>query len=60
MSAGITLEEKFEALMKNCEAITTTNEELKNYNEYLRYQLGESLKQKRKILASASSSPGSA
>lgn len=56
----MTLEEKFEALMKNCKAITATNEELKNQNKYIRHQLGESLKQKRKILASSSSSPGSA
>ena len=41
----------------NCEAITTTNEELLNQNEYLRRQLGESLKQKGKILASSSSPP---
>jgi len=46
--------------MKNCESITTNNEELKNLNEYLRHQLGESMKQKRKILANYSSSPGSA
>ena len=44
------LEEKFNALMKNCEAITTTNEELKSHNEYFRCRVSESMKQKKKIL----------
>ena len=44
MSASVTLEEKFEAFMKNCEAMKVANEELKNQDEYLRCQLGELMK----------------
>jgi len=36
MSASMSLEEKFEAVMKNNQAIFTFNQELKVYNEYLR------------------------
>jgi len=36
MSASMTLEEKFEVLMKNFKAINTNSEELKNQNAYLR------------------------
>ena len=67
MSACMTLEEKFEALMrtyedvtKNYDAAMTNNEELKNQNAYLRRQLGHSLKQKRKDIASSPSTPNSA
>jgi len=57
MRSSITLEEKFEVLMKNFEAINTNNEELKNKNAYLRHQLAESMRQKRKNLVNSSSSP---
>jgi len=49
----MTAEEKFEALMKNYDAMKTSSEELKNQNGYLRYQLGDSLKQKRKDITSS-------
>ena len=52
----MTLEERFEAVMKNCEHIQARNEELANQNEYLRRQLGETLRQKRRDLRSSSSS----
>ena len=53
----MTLKEKFKALMKNYKSITSSNEELKNQSEYLRCQLGESMKpKKKKILASSSGS----
>jgi len=55
MSASITLEERFEALMKNCEHLKAKNEEVMDQNAYLRWQLGESLKQKRKLVHSSSS-----
>ena len=42
--------------MRNCEHIQTRNEELANQNEYLRRQLGDSLRQKRRELRSSSSS----
>jgi len=48
MSASMTLEEKFQTLIKNYNGIRTSNEELNNQNEYLRRQLCESMKQKRK------------
>jgi len=56
------LEERFEALMKNYEHLQVQNEEMTAQNEYLRKQLGESLKHKRRELQSSSSSrpPGSA
>jgi len=58
----MTLEERFKALKKNCEYLQTHNEEMANQNAYLRRQLGDSLKQKRRELRSSSSSrpPGSA
>jgi len=55
----MTLEEKFEALMKNYEAMRLQNEEFKNQNEYLKRQLGESIKQKQKELRSSHSSNSS-
>jgi len=57
----MTLEERFEAIMKNCEHLQARNEEMANQNEYLRRQLGDSLRQKRRELRSSSSSrpPGS-
>jgi len=50
------LEERFEALMKNCEHLHVQNEEMAAQNEYLRKQLGESLKRKRRELRRSSSS----
>jgi len=57
----MTLEECFETLMKSCEHFQAQNEEMAAQNDYLREQLGESLKQKRRELRSSSSSrpPGS-
>jgi len=50
--SNMTLEEKFEALMKNFEPVTLTNkglktqiEELKNQIRYLKKQLGSNMKQ---------------
>jgi len=42
--------------MKNCEHLQARNEEMANQNEYLRRQLGDSLRQKRTDLRSSSSS----
>ena len=58
----MTLEERFETLMKSCEHLQAQNEEMAAQNDYLRKQLGESLKHKRRELRSSSSSrpPGSA
>ena len=62
MSSSMTLEERFETLMKSCEHLQSQNEEMAAQNDYLRKQLGESFKQKRRELRSSSSSrpPGSA
>ena len=49
-------EEKFEALMKSYQYVSSSNRELKNQNNYLRRQLGEAMKQKKKALASSSGS----
>jgi len=46
----MSLEQKFEALMKTYQSISSSNQELKNQNEYLRRKLGEALKQKKKLL----------
>jgi len=56
MNASMNLKEKFEALMKNCEAIKATNEELMNQNAYLKRPLEDSTKQKKKAIASSHSS----
>ena len=53
----MTLEEKFESLVKKVEATTTNIEELKNKIAYLRCQLAESMRQKGRNLVSLSSSP---
>jgi len=55
----MSLEERFEALMKNFMATLVTNEEHKNQNAYLKCRFGESMRQKRRNLVSSSSSPGS-
>ena len=55
----MSLEEKFEALIKNVEATVVINEEIKNQNAYLRCPLGEPRRQKRRSVVSSSSSPSS-
>ena len=59
MTASMTMEEKFEALMKNYEALRLQNEEIKGQNEYLKRQLGESLNKKRKEIRISRSSNSS-
>jgi len=49
MSASLSLEEKFDVVLKNNHEITSSNQELKAQNEYLRKQLGTFLKQKQKM-----------
>jgi len=56
MSASMTLEEKFEALMKSYQSVSSSNQELKNQNEYLGRQLRELLKQKEKAVESPTES----
>jgi len=56
MSDSMILEDKFEALKKNYQSISSSNQELKNQNEYLRLQLGEATKQKKRALVSPSGS----
>ena len=45
--------------MRNYEAMRLQNEEIKGQNEYLKRQLGESMKQKRKELRSSRSTNSS-
>jgi len=52
----MSLEEKFEALMRSYQTVTSLNEEMRNQNEYLRKQLEQSMKQKQKALESPSTS----
>ena len=56
MSSSLSLEERFEALMKNCEFLRTQNEEKTAQNEYLRKQLHDSMRRRRRALRSSSSS----
>jgi len=63
MSASVSLEGKFEALMKNFQAVSSTTNELKQkfeeskgQNAYLRKQLGESMKIKQKLIQSPTGS----
>jgi len=51
MSANMTLEEKFRALMKNYEQMRAHNEEIRNQNAYLRRQLGDVMKKRRKDIS---------
>jgi len=44
------LEEKFEAPPKSYQSIFSSNQELKNQNEYLRQQLEEAMKQSQRHL----------
>ena len=52
MSSSMSLEEKFEVLMRSYQPISSSDQELKNQNEYLRRQRGEAIKQKQKPLDS--------
>jgi len=52
----MTLEEKFEALMKSYQTIAAIKEEMRDQNAYVRKQLDQSMKQKQKALESLSSS----
>jgi len=66
----MSLEEKFEALLKSYQTVLSSNQELKrqndymthtnqglkHQNEYLRRQLGEAMKMKQKALESPSAS----
>ena len=55
-TSEMTFEEKFEALMKNYQALSSSKEKLKKQNEYLQKQLGDDMKQKQKALESPSAS----
>jgi len=48
----MSLEQMFDALMMSYKSIPSSNQDLKNQNEYLRRQLGEATKQKQKALKS--------
>ena len=50
------LGEKFVAVMKNYNAMKTSNEDLKNQNECLIRQVGDALKRKKRNIASSHSS----
>jgi len=52
----MSLEEKFEALMKSCQTIASSNLELVNQNTYLRSQIEETKKQTMIVEKSSSSS----
>ena len=52
----MSVEERFEALMKNCEFLKAQTEEKEAQNHYLRKQLESSLKERRKAMRSSSSS----
>ena len=52
----MTLEERFKALMKNCEHLQAKNEEMTSQNTCLRRQLGESMRKRRKEIRSSPSS----
>jgi len=55
-TSEMTFEEKFEALMKSYQAVSSSKLELEKQNEYLREQLGDDMKQKQKALESPSAS----
>ena len=56
MSSSLSLEERFEALLKNCESLRAQKEEKEAQNEYLRRQLQDFMRQRRKATRSFSSS----
>ena len=45
-TSEMTFDEKFEALIKNYQAMSSSNSELEKQNEYLWKQLGNDIKQK--------------
>jgi len=49
MSTSLSIEEKLDAILKSNHEITSSNQELKAQNEYVRKQLGTFLKQKQKL-----------
>ena len=49
MSSSMTMEERFEAIMKKCEYLQAHHEETKNQNAYLRWPLGAPIKQRREV-----------
>jgi len=49
MGSSMSLEEKFKALMKSYQTISSSNLELENHNVYLRHQLEETKKQTRSV-----------
>jgi len=71
MGSSMTLEEKFDVLMKSYQVLTSFNNELKHSNEemksriheemsqkaYLRKKLDKSLKQKQRVIESTTGSP---
>ena len=52
----MTFEEKFEAFMKNYQAVPSSKAELEKQNEYLQKLLEDDMKQKQKALESPSAS----
>ena len=56
MHFSMSLEEKFEALMKSYQTITSSNLELQNQNTYLGRKIEENKKQTKKVLKSPSCS----
>ena len=49
MSSSMTVEEKFEAVIKQMHEMFIANQELKAQNEYFRKRLGDNMKQKQKL-----------
>ena len=45
----MTMEERFEAIMKKCEYLRAHHEEMKSQDAYLRRQLGEPIKQRKAV-----------
>jgi len=56
ISSSMSLEEKFDALMKSYETIASSNQELENQNAYLRHQIEETEKQTKKPMKRPSGS----
>ena len=54
MSSGISLEEKFDALMKSYQISASFNQDLKNENANLRHQIKQTKKQTKKVVKSPS------
>jgi len=49
MSTSMSVDERLEVLSKQMQEMSVSNQELKAQNEYLRKQLGNSMKQKKKL-----------